>query len=111
MIAQIASLWVYPKFEQVVLHGDEADIGRYAFSSRVIAKTFCKHCGVVMTNAHNELPPDEVAALSERKRSYYFATNPAHPVNTRVLTGIEVGKLRYRDLDGWKDIPPPYVNP
>jgi hypothetical protein len=102
---------VYPKKEQVVLFGDEADIGRYIFSNRIIAKTFCKHCGVVMTNAHNPLPAEEYAALSERVRKTEANHRYIHPVNTRVLTDVDVKRLRWGRLDGATMIHGPYVNP
>lgn len=111
MAAKIGALWVYPKTAQVVLAGNEADIGRYMFAARIIAKTFCKHCGVVLTNAHNPLPPDEYAALPEKKRKSEAIAKAIHPVNTRVLRDVDVGRLRHFKMDGAKLIAPPYVNP
>ncbi len=102
---------MYPNNAQVVLAGDEADIGRYTFSGRIIAKTFCKHCGVVLTNAHNELSADDHAALSEKTRKFDAHHKHIHPVNTRVLKDIDVARLRYSRLDGAISIEPPYVNP
>ncbi|KAK5654648.1 hypothetical protein OQA88_6969 [Cercophora sp. LCS_1] len=42
-------LWVYVPKDAVVLQGEE-NIGRYTFSSGSLAKTFCKTCGVNLTN-------------------------------------------------------------
>jgi len=105
-----AYVWIYPKAENVVLAGDPEQIGRYSFGKRLNAKTFCKTCGVQMTNARNDFSEEEVAALSEpnRKRWEFFATG--HPVNARVLDGVDLSKMNIPREDGPKS-PPHYVNP
>ncbi|KAM3497044.1 hypothetical protein MY10362_009589, partial [Beauveria mimosiformis] len=58
-----AYLWVYPKTEQVVLSGKEEDIARYSFNHEVLAKPFCRTCGVSMSNPVNaQTTADEAAA-------------------------------------------------
>lgn len=102
-------IWVYPRPEQVVLAAeDEADIGRYSFNARILSKTFCRRCGVLMTNESRDLSAEAVAALSEGTRQWYNSTKgSSHPVN--LLKGrIYFGKpeVRYKlvALVVWADI-------
>lgn len=95
----------------MVLFGDKADIGAYLFSHRIRAKTFCKHCGIVMTNAHNPLSDEEHAARPENIRAAVEKHKHICAVNARVLTDVDVKRLRWARLDGATIHPPPYVNP
>jgi hypothetical protein len=108
-------IWAYPRPEQVVLAAeDEADIGRYSFNSRISSKTFCRRCGVLMTNEARDLSAEALAALSEGTREWYNATKGStHPVNLRVLNDFDLSKVRQKAerVDGQNVVPGEYVNP
>ncbi|XWW99321.1 hypothetical protein V2A60_007330 [Cordyceps javanica] len=115
-----ACLWVYPKVEQVVLSGREEDIARYRFNHEVLAKPFCRTCGVTMSNPANEaITADEAAtklpgadaAQQAKVRQYVARHKTIHPVNVRTLHGVDLDRLHVKRLDGARLIPPPYVNP
>ncbi|RFU78542.1 glutathione-dependent formaldehyde-activating enzyme [Trichoderma arundinaceum] len=106
-----AYVWLRPKPEHVVLSGPEDAIGRYVFADGLTSKTFCRTCGVNMTNIRNELPEEEVLALSEQARQIYWRGKATYPVNARVLHGVDVGKLKKVLFDGATLMPSTYVNP
>lgn len=115
---QHASLWVYPKREQVVIHGAEADIGRYSFGNRILAKPFCRTCGVSLTNPVNEALTQAdkdalIAGSDEPDKIRGWLTNHAliNPVNVRVLHGLDLARVKVKTLEGATLIKPPYVNP
>ncbi|KAH8667809.1 glutathione-dependent formaldehyde-activating enzyme [Ilyonectria robusta] len=107
-----AYVWVWPLRDQVILHGEPEDIGRYFFGSEVIGKTFCKRCGVQLTNEPSILSDEAVAALPEARRQVYDMVKPKHPVNVRVLEGIDLNELKQKiqQLPG-SARSPVYVNP
>lgn len=118
--AQNAYLWVYPQTDQVVLAGREEDIARYRFNHEMLAKPFCRTCGVSMSNPVNaQTTPDEAAtrmpdadaARQDGVRTYMAYHAKMHPVNVRVLHGVDLDRLHVKRLDGGKRILPPYVNP
>lgn len=118
--AQNAYLWVYPKTDQVVLAGREEDVARYRFNHEILAKPFCRTCGVSMSNPVNaQTTPDEAAtkmpgadaAQQEKVRTHMERHAKMHPVNVRVLHGVDLDRLHVKKLDGATLIPPPYVNP
>ena len=74
-------------------------------------KTFCKTCGVNMTNTFLDLSEEEINSLSSNWAKAYRTRGKMHPVNARVLNGIEVGRLRPDRFDGWNKITTQYVNP
>lgn len=111
---------MYPKTEQVVLSGKEEDIARYRFNHEVLAKPFCRTCGVSMSNPVNEKTtadeaaarmPDADAAQRDKVRRIMAHHRTIHPVNVRTLHGVDLSRLHVRRLDGAKLIAPPYVNP
>ncbi len=111
---------MYPKAEQVVLAGAEDDIQRYRFNHAILAKPFCRTCGVSMSNPLNaDITPDEAAARlpgadaaqRDKVRAYMAHHKKMHPVNVRVLHGVDLDRLHVKKLDGAALIPPPYVNP
>ncbi|OAR00412.1 hypothetical protein LLEC1_07563 [Akanthomyces lecanii] len=115
-----AYLWVYPETAQVVLAGREEDIARYRFNHEILAKPFCRTCGVSMSNPVNaQTTPDEAAARmpgadaarQKRVREHLARHAKMHPVNVRVLHGVDLDRLHVKKLDGAALIPPPYVNP
>ncbi|KPM41941.1 hypothetical protein AK830_g4636 [Neonectria ditissima] len=107
-----AYIWVWPRRELVALHGDPDDIGRYYCASKLIGKTFCKKCGVQMTNEPASRSDEEIAAMSEQQRKTWDMVSPMHPVNLRVLNGIDLkdfkGKILH--MEG-ANAPPFYENP
>ncbi|KAH7131238.1 glutathione-dependent formaldehyde-activating enzyme [Dactylonectria macrodidyma] len=107
-----AYVWVWPLRDQVVLHGDPNDIGRYFFNTKVIGKTFCKKCGVQLTNEPALQSDEAVASMPETRRKVYDMVKPMHPVNIRVLEGIDLAELedKIQKMTG-TNIPPVYVNP
>ncbi|KAH6887496.1 glutathione-dependent formaldehyde-activating enzyme [Thelonectria olida] len=108
-----AYVWVWPRREHVVLHGDPNDIGRYFFKgSTLIAKTFCKKCGTQMTNEPALQSEETIATLSEDQKKLYDMMSPLHPVNIRVLEGVHLKDIsgKVQRMRG-ADRPPHYVNP
>lgn len=103
-------LWIYPKSEHVVLSGHEDRLGRYSFGHRIEAKTFCRTCGIPLTNTVNPLSVEEVEVLSEYGKKIHAMTGNEHAVNVRVLDGVELRKLRISRVDD-EARPPLYVNP
>ena len=95
----------------VALHGDDQDIGRYVFGQGLLSKTFCKTCGVPMSNEPRELSQDQVAAFSDEGREWYEGARVRHPVNLRVLNEVDLTKLTPLKLTKGAEIEPQYVNP
>ncbi|KAG8426628.1 hypothetical protein J3459_007958 [Metarhizium acridum] len=106
-------VWTYPLNEQVVLHAEEpANIGRYAFSLHILNKTFCKICGVNLTNEYNaDQTEEQKARLSEGARKWEAYARRHHPVNLRVLPEVDIYNMTRRYNKGYTGIPPLYENP
>ncbi|OHW91626.1 glutathione-dependent formaldehyde-activating enzyme [Colletotrichum incanum] len=104
-------VWLKPNVDQVVLSGDNDKIGRYTFSHRILAKTFCKTCGVPLTNQFNPLTEEEQNALTENARYWHNWSKDKHPVNARVLNGVDLKSLKILHVDGKTEYQPAYVNP
>ncbi|KAJ0315500.1 hypothetical protein COL5a_011948 [Colletotrichum fioriniae] len=104
-------VWVYPNTDQVVLTGDDDKIGRYIFGHHILAKTFCKNCGVPITNQFNPLSEEEQSNLVELAQYWYERSKTRHPVNARVLDGVNVKSLKVAQIDGKTEHQPGYVNP
>jgi hypothetical protein len=94
LATQNAYVWLFPKFESIVLSGSKADIGRYAFSEGLTSKSFCRACGVGMTYLMNQPVEDRDLAPSEPSCRAYREVNTSHPVNARVLHGVDVSESR-----------------
>ncbi|KAI5459314.1 glutathione-dependent formaldehyde-activating enzyme [Mariannaea sp. PMI_226] len=106
-------IWIWPRREHVVIHGDAENIGRYFFKgSDLLAKIFCKKCGVQLTNEPALLSEAEIAALSEDGRNLYGFVRPLHPVNLRVLDGLDLGAIKDKveKIPGANN-PPKYQEP
>ncbi|KAL7797222.1 Mss4-like protein [Trichoderma ceciliae] len=108
---RIAALWIYPLNTAVIVSGDEANIGKYEFNNRMLHKTFCRICGVGLTNSFNTLSKEDIAALSGMPRKFYERQHEYTGVNARVLHGVDVAKLKTVKVDGFNKIPGDYVNP
>lgn len=96
---QIGYIWIFPRPEHVVLAGA---VGRYVFPDGQTAKTFCRTCGVNMTNPQNRRPDDRALALSEHARQAYWGGEASHPVNARTLHGVDVKRLDRVVFNGHK---------
>ncbi|KAL6804092.1 Mss4-like protein [Trichoderma sp. SZMC 28012] len=104
-------VWLSPRPENVVLSGSEDAIGRYTFAEGLTSKTFCRTCGINMTDLRNQLSRDEVRALSKHSRQVYGRNKESHPVNVRVLHGVDVDKLKKVTFAGATVMPSTYINP
>jgi hypothetical protein len=108
---QNAYLWVYPLAEQVVVQGQE-NLSYYRFGSKLQAKTFCKTCGVPLTNSPAaEITQEDVENLPEPQKRRWQMINSHRPVNLRVLDGFDLKGVNSQKWEGFTKIPPPYVNP
>ncbi|TDZ24852.1 Centromere protein V [Colletotrichum orbiculare MAFF 240422] len=106
--------WIYPSKEQVVLHASNpSNIGRYSFAHYIVDKTFCKICGVAMTNQCNDLTEEERqarGALSAEGLPDGFRAQ--HPVNLRVLHDVDFVTMKPPTMKNGADaILPRYNNP
>ncbi|KAM0328208.1 hypothetical protein ACHAQA_005615 [Verticillium albo-atrum] len=107
-----AYVWLWPMREQVVLHGDEKNIARYEFGKKNMGKMFCRICGVHMTNLASHKSEEELAAMSDDERGYFEGGKARHPVNLRVIDGLDLESLRgkIKQIRGAESLPK-YVNP
>lgn len=110
-MTQNAYVWIWPLGVNVVLHGKEDDVGQYLCGRRVVAKTFCRVCGVPLTNKPVELPEEQVMGLTDEDRKGYEKIKLMHPVNVRVLENIYLTELNVMRLTAGLDLLPTYVNP
>lgn len=108
---QLGAVWIYPPPDQVVLAGDARDIGARKFNSYTLSKTFCRACGVPMTNEGLVLVSPYIDGRAEA-RGGAVSRWPTHPVNLRVLDdrSVDLGKLTITQGDG-ASFKPAYVNP
>lgn len=98
----------------MTLHGEEANIGRYSFGYSVEAKTFCRVCGVNLTNTRNALSDNQVSLLPTKIQEFYRMPLTEHAVNARVLDGVDIEKLRIKRFDEAAEDPAmrnEYINP
>ncbi|KAK0616514.1 Mss4-like protein [Immersiella caudata] len=104
-------IWLYTKVEQVALQGEE-NLGRYSFGSGVLAKTFCKTCGVHFTNDGVKLTEEEEAALPEAAQRRRKRMAPWRPVNLRVLNDHNIKDIKEpAKLTHGVGFEPKYVDP
>ncbi|GAB1317432.1 Glutathione-dependent formaldehyde-activating enzyme [Madurella fahalii] len=106
--------WIYPQNAQVVLFAsDPSNIGRYGFARHVMNKTFCRICGVCMTNEYANLTEEKRKALGALPaRGFGDSMKTRHPVNLRVFPDVDFTRLREPvHGNGATRIPPEYVNP
>lgn len=104
---------MYPLNEQVVLHAEEpANIGRYAFSMNMFNKTFCKICGINLTDEYNADHNEErKARRPEHAEKWEAWARRHHPVNLRVLPEVDISKMSRRYGKLYTGIPPLYEKP
>lgn len=105
-------LWTYSLKEQVVLSGAEEDTGLYHFGRGLLNKTFCRTCGVHMTNQYRPVTPERLANFSDFDKSWIPMAQKNHPVNVRVLHGVDIDELPAPERrTNTKDMEPSYENP
>ncbi|KAI9147794.1 glutathione-dependent formaldehyde-activating enzyme [Paramyrothecium foliicola] len=97
-----AAVWIYSTQEQVVLSGDKDNIGEYSFNFKLGYKTFCKICGVTVSNNMRKLSDEELAAIPEKLKGFVEGAWKMHPVNIRVLHGVDLKKLNIGKTEGRK---------
>ncbi|KAK4211276.1 hypothetical protein QBC37DRAFT_427304 [Rhypophila decipiens] len=114
--------WVYPARSQVILQerdtqtdpGSESkNLVSYAFNRGVFNKTFCKTCGVYLTNeVTTTTSPEEMAAWPEDTKAFYERVKHVRPLNIRVLNDFDFSTIEFKieRLDG-ASRPVFYVNP
>lgn len=111
---QIGAIWTYPQRHQVVLSGIDKTT-MYPFGTKMTDKIFCNRCGVFMASPLREMTPEQLAALPESARKHIEGQGKLYPVNTRVLEGVDLTKLKVLRVDGRGLIPDApqngYVNP
>ena len=73
-------------------------------------KTFCKTCGVPISNETADLSDEEIAALPEIVRNWRVKCLDLLPLNLRTLNGFDFKSLPTRIGEG-KKLGKPYVNP
>ncbi|RDA88630.1 hypothetical protein CP532_5854 [Ophiocordyceps camponoti-leonardi (nom. inval.)] len=105
-----AYIWIYPQKGSVILSGNEADITKYKFAKRLTSKTFCSTCGTFMTN-ENEPELYQLPDTEENRVIKDWLAN-AHPLNLRVLEGVDFARLKKpARIETAKTVPPLYENP
>jgi hypothetical protein len=111
---------VYPTLEKVVLYAsDPSNIGKYSFARHFLYKSFCKICGVPMTNHQNDITEEERKALGALPISPEHGFDEAtikrikslHPANLRVFPDVDLQKLKVERKTGASQLKPPYENP
>lgn len=104
-------IWLYTARDQIVLQGEE-NLGKYGFGYGVLQKTFCKTCGVNITNQTLDLSDEEVKGLPEKAYKRWKFMSEWRPVNLRVLDGFDVEEIKTPEkLTHGVDFEPKYVYP
>lgn len=103
-------MWIYPLTEHVVLAGNPEDIGAYSYARHFMDKTFCKKCGVPLTNRGKAVSDEDMQKLPAKERAWAPKALEFHPVNIRTLDGVDFGKLTMSRAEGAK-LWPDYENP
>ncbi|KAL7910844.1 Mss4-like protein [Trichoderma velutinum] len=105
-----AYIWLCPRPEHIVLSGSEDAIGYYKFAEGLTSKTFCRTCGINMTDFRNQFSREEVRMLSKYSRKVYWWYKETYPVNVRVLHGVDHSKLTKVNAPGATRMRT-YINP
>ena len=77
----------------------------------MLAKTFCKTCGINMTNECLTLSKERLAQLPERAAKSHAYHSKHLPVNVRTLHGVDPLKMVIEQFDGKNIIAGEYINP
>ncbi|ERS99853.1 uncharacterized protein SPSK_09647 [Sporothrix schenckii 1099-18] len=108
--------WFYPMADQVSFHDPDNNLKVYSFGRFVNKKSFCKTCGVCLSNPPTNLSDEEIAKLppiaqTETSAAWRKRLVNSCPINTRVLYDVDIDKLPVRHVNGYTLIRPEYVNP
>jgi hypothetical protein len=84
----------------------------YVMGMGFMRKSFCGRCGINIGNTWNPgFTAEKVAALPEEAKSFIQGARTMHPVNLRVLPGVDLSVLKTSKVDGRSRTPPEYVYP
>lgn len=108
----MGAIWIYPKIHQVSITGLD-NCTRYAFGRRIVAKAFCRTCGVCICNTAADMSREEYDALSDESKGWVDASRRFCVLNLRVLNGWDLDQIRDKieRFSGGKEVEPRYVNP
>ncbi|KAH8652126.1 glutathione-dependent formaldehyde-activating enzyme [Xylariales sp. PMI_506] len=102
---------IYPHMDQVVIEGAE-NTTRYSYGGlRGWEKYFCKNCGTFIGRIPRPIPEEVAANLPEMARKWTVDMHHLRPINLRILNGVDLKEIKATHIDGYDNIPPPYVNP
>ena len=108
-----AYIWIYPPIPQVSLHAkDPADLVLYHFGRGLINKTFCRKCGVSITNQYRpESEGTEDPDWPDFVKEWVPMAKRLKAVNVRVLDGVDLKALPEAEKSTGGEWPPFYKNP
>lgn len=119
-------VWIYPSSSEQLSFAPQsrANLTSYACISKLMCKTFCKTCGVHLTNEFNSAATeDEIGAAIKGENGDMVMRwiKGVFPINIRCLDRCPgdddwdfdkcVKELKVEKGDGWGKIQPGYVNP
>ncbi|KAM7214092.1 centromere protein V [Rhypophila decipiens] len=109
---RMGATWIYPKASQVIINGLE-NCTKYLFGRKIVAKAFCKTCGVCVCNMAADLSPEEYEALSDEYKGWVKTSSEFCVLNLRVLNGWDLGEIKDKieRFTGGAEVEPRYVNP
>lgn len=99
---------MYPKRNQVAIQGRE-NLTYYAFNDRLIAKPFCKTCGVNPVAEWTDVSQEHLDSIPEESRKFREANLGLFPVNVRTFDDFSLDGLKVTDYAGAHG--KPYENP
>ncbi|KAI1767802.1 hypothetical protein GGR53DRAFT_69494 [Hypoxylon sp. FL1150] len=102
--------WVYPTKPQVTIMG-WYNISYYAFGRKAWRKTFCRECGVPVSNYIEGYDMDAIDEMPEENREWAKSHLDWSPINVRVLEGVDLEELKITRVNGSTLRKPFYVNP
>lgn len=105
-------LWIYPDGTQSVISGTD-NLSTYRFGRKLLQKTFCKTCGVPISNEFIPRTPEEIAALPEELQKFLEARGHKRPLNIRILNNysVEDSGVKVTKNTIAKTMLPEYINP
>ena len=104
-------MWIYPNDDQIAYEGDD-NLASYTFKgSGIWQKSFCKTCGVHLSNRHVPMTVQEAAALPDEAQAFYHRTLGWHPITVRSLNDFDFRKLKTRQANGYNGMGREYQNP
>lgn len=87
-------------------------MGKYYLGTKCVAKTFCKKCGVNLTNTAAALNEGQLAKLNDTFREFHQRAKLLCPVNLRVLNDFHVSEIKDAEKAvAGAEAGEPYINP